>query len=124
MKIDSILGVPAEDLLQLRRNRLEGEINDLSTRVDNHQQELKDAQRNARAAEAKRETTENVFRKEGGELVQDRLLFEENERSLEKRIKAALGPAFAIPTSGATVSAASTVSEPAFSTVSVTETEV
>lgn len=68
-------------------DRLETEINDLSCRVDGYQQDLRDAQKQVDAATALQEMAENKFRKEGGELIQNRLVLEQNAKELEGRIR-------------------------------------
>ena len=70
-------------------DRLEAKINELSGRVDGYQQDLADAKKNANAANKAAQEAENRFKKEGGELIQNRLLIEGEEKVLNGQIRSA-----------------------------------
>jgi DNA sulfur modification protein DndD len=77
----------ADDTESQELDRLEVQINELSGKVDGYQQDLRDTLKEAEKARAEQERAENRFRKEGGELIQNRLVLEKEESELEHQIR-------------------------------------
>jgi len=67
-------------------DRLEAQINELSGRVDGYQHDLRDALKQAEATRTRQQRAEDRFRKEGGDLIENRLLLEHEEKELENQI--------------------------------------
>jgi DNA sulfur modification protein DndD len=67
-------------------DRLEANINELSRNVDEYKQDVRDSLKRVDSAVAKRDSTQDRFRKEGGELVENRLVLERERKDLDKKI--------------------------------------